>query len=184
MVRFAFGQNWSEFSTRALTAERIDQARRDFLRLVDGIELRGRQFLDIGFGQGLGLLTAAAAGARVVGCDIDPQCGEVLVRNQARFAELGGRKLDLEIGSILDPGVVERLRARTDDGTGFDLVGDLVMGACHRCRRLAFSISSCDLIAFRGQSGDRGYHWLGALQQVDGRCGIPGSFGRRNALVL
>ncbi len=76
--RFAFGANWRSFARYGLTAERIEQARSDFLRLVPAAELKGRTFLDIGFGQGLSLALAAEAGAITYGVDIDAEALEAL----------------------------------------------------------------------------------------------------------
>ena len=122
MKQFDFGQNWSDFSANAATAARVAQAREDFARLVGGIDLRGRTFLDIGFGQGFGLLTARALGAQVVGCDINPKCHEVIERNRVHFPEVSGR-IPLYVGSILDDATVEALRAMGGaDGQGFDVV--------------------------------------------------------------
>jgi len=93
MKQFDFGQNWAEFSANAATGERITQARTQFAELMKGIELQGRSFLDIGFGQGFSLLTAHALGAEVVGCDINPKCHEVIQRNRSLFPDAGnGRK--------------------------------------------------------------------------------------------
>ena len=55
MKQFDFGKNWAEFSDNAVTSERITQARTQFAELMKGIELQGRSFLDIGFGQEPGL---------------------------------------------------------------------------------------------------------------------------------
>lgn len=119
-MQFDFGRNWAEFSAHAITPDRVAQARADFGRLMEGIPLSGRTFLDIGFGQGFSLLAAAAGGARVVGCDVNPKCGEVLERNRALFPDLAGRPINVDIGSILNASLVERLRARVDGG--YDIV--------------------------------------------------------------
>lgn len=73
-MQFDFGENWFDYSKRALTPERIDQAKADLTVLTEGIELHNKRFLDIGFGQGLTLLTAASMGAKATGCDINPKC--------------------------------------------------------------------------------------------------------------
>lgn len=117
---FDFGENWSEFSAQALTAERVEQARADFGRLLAEIPLTGRTFLDIGFGQGLGLLNAASLGARVHGCDINPKCAAVLRANQRHFSGLSGSP-EVTVGSILDDAVLQRLRA-AGPPAGFDIV--------------------------------------------------------------
>ncbi len=73
MKQFDFGQNWSDFSANAATVERVAQARAGFSALMRGIEIGGKSFLDIGFGQGFSLLSARAVGAAAVGCDISPK---------------------------------------------------------------------------------------------------------------
>ena len=64
-MRFEFGRNWTEFSRRALTVDRVAQARSDFAEPFEGLVLERKALLDIGFGQGLSLLSVAALGARV-----------------------------------------------------------------------------------------------------------------------
>src|SRR6476660_5809076 len=123
MMQFDFGQNWAEYSAFAAPPERVAQAREDFHSLVEGIELRDKSFLDIGFGQGFSLLSAAASGARVLGCDINPKCGEVMGRNKAMFPELADREVDFVIGSIVDPALVRQLKTHPLHGNeGFDVV--------------------------------------------------------------
>jgi 2-polyprenyl-6-hydroxyphenyl methylase/3-demethylubiquinone-9 3-methyltransferase len=106
-MQFDFGQNWIDFAKQALTKEKVAQARSDFLRLFAGIDLKGRTFLDIGFGQGLGLLSAQDAGAIVFGNDINPKCRQAL----ALSASVLKVSLDVPvvIGSILDDAVVARV---------------------------------------------------------------------------
>lgn len=116
-VQFDFGQNWLEYSRAALTSTRIAAAAEEFARLHADVPLAGRGFLEIGFGQGLSLLLAQQAGARVVGCDINPKCAEALSVTRAQFSEATG-DIPLVIGSILDPAVVARLRAVAPSGTG------------------------------------------------------------------
>ena len=121
-IQFDFGDNWAQFSAHALTPERVKRAQSEFTELLAGIELRGRTFLDIGFGQGLSLLSAAAMGATVLGCDINPKCGEVLAGNRRHFPGVRA-DVDVVIGSILDDAVVEKLRAHPAHGqSGFDVV--------------------------------------------------------------
>lgn len=118
---FDFGENWKEFSEHALDPEHYDQARTHFAELTAGIPLTGRSFLDIGFGQGLSLLCAGSAGARIHGLDINPKCREVFLAN-ARLLESSAPALDAEIavGSILDPGSRAKVRAWAPEG--FDIV--------------------------------------------------------------
>ena len=121
--QFDFGRNWKEFSGRALTPERVEQAHEDFQRLTGGLPISGQTFLDIGFGQGLSLMIAAASGARAVGLDINPLCAEVLDSNRRYFPELKDTPIPAHVGSILDPAVVEKIRHAAPDGhPGYDVV--------------------------------------------------------------
>jgi SAM-dependent methyltransferase len=117
-MQFDFGKNWDDYSRKALTPDRVGQARADFCSLMGCVDLRDKSFLDIGFGQGLSLLIAAECGARAVGCDINHRCAEVLAANRRFFPSLDpSSTIPVEIGSILDDAVVDRLRtlsARSD----------------------------------------------------------------------
>lgn len=115
-MRFAFGENWRAFALQALNSERVEQGRRDFLELLKGIELKGRSFLDIGFGQGLALFYATEAGAQVFGVDIDPVNEDALEHTRRFFPRCS--KPDTRTASILDAKLVENLRQRG----GFDIV--------------------------------------------------------------
>ena len=117
---FDFGENWQNFSQHALNEQRVAEAARDFHVLCAGLELSDRKFLDIGFGQGLGLLNAAAAGAHATGCDINPLCAEVLGHNRRLFPVLTA-PIPVVVGSILDQEVVARLR-QLSGGQGYDIV--------------------------------------------------------------
>ena len=122
-MQFDFGKNWADFSEHALTPERVAQARAGFARLMEGTSgVAGRSFIDIGFGQGLGLLSAAATGAVAFGIDINPKCGEVLERNRKFFPEIGESPIPVVIGSVLDESVVKRARQAGPGGAGFDIV--------------------------------------------------------------
>jgi 2-polyprenyl-6-hydroxyphenyl methylase/3-demethylubiquinone-9 3-methyltransferase len=123
MKQFDFGQNWADFTENAATRERAAQARAEFLSLMGDIELKGKSFLDIGFGQGFSLLSASALGARAVGCDINPKCHEVIERNRALFPDAGQGSIPLHVGSILDETVVASIRdGQESGGVGFDVV--------------------------------------------------------------
>jgi 2-polyprenyl-6-hydroxyphenyl methylase/3-demethylubiquinone-9 3-methyltransferase len=134
--QFDFGQNWSDYSAHALTEERVRQARSDFARLMAmaGVELPGTSFADIGFGQGLGLLSAVSMGARAVGCDINPLCVEVLGRNGRLFPGMDTQDIPIVIGSILDPHVVESLRQAAPDPSGYYVVHS--WGVLHHTGRM------------------------------------------------
>ncbi|HJT82721.1 MAG TPA: class I SAM-dependent methyltransferase [Chthoniobacterales bacterium] len=122
--QFNFGENWDAFSRNALTGQRVAQAEQHFRQLLDGIELENRSFLDIGFGQGLGLLIARSLRARAVGCDINPICAEVLAANARRhFPQLNGGECPVIVGSILDEKVIEQVRRTAVTGEkAFDVV--------------------------------------------------------------
>jgi len=120
-MQFDFGKNWLEFSEKALTEEKINQARRDFVDLMDRIDLHGKSFLDIGFGQGLSLIVAIENGAKAVGNDVNAKCAEVLYFNALNFSEIRISDLPIVIGSILDSAVVDELKKKAPNG-GYDIV--------------------------------------------------------------
>lgn len=114
-IHFDFGENWQEFSSHALSAARVSQARSEFQDLVAPLKLDGLSFLDIGFGQGLSLLAAAALGAKAVGCDINPKCARALEQNLKHFPELPAPPLAI-VGSILDSSTIDSLQRATPGG--------------------------------------------------------------------
>lgn len=144
---FDFGKNWAEFSRYALTPEKVSQARSDFAALMQGVELRGRSFLDLGFGQGLSLLIAAAQGAKVAGCDINPTCREVLEQNRRFFPELDKTPIPTIIGSVLDEEVIAALRLASPDPQGtYDIVHS--WGVLHHTGDMARALTmAADLVA-------------------------------------
>ena len=122
-TQFDFGQNWSDFARDALTRERVDRAQEEFSALLAGVELQNASFLDIGFGQGLTVLSAARHGARVVGCDINPKCREALHTSATWFPDVAAGAIPIVEGSILDDAVLAALRAASPSGDGrFDVV--------------------------------------------------------------
>lgn len=118
--QFDFGENWLSFSKSALDEGKVSEAERCFCELFAGIELEGRSFLDIGFGQGLGLLNAAKRGASVLGCDINPKCATALERNRRFFPGVSD-PIPTVIGSILDEEILKHIRNLSSNGT-FDIV--------------------------------------------------------------
>ncbi len=165
---FDFGKNWAEFSKYALTPEKVAQARRDFYALMQGVELRGRSFLDLGFGQGLSLLIAASLGAQAVGCDINPACGEVLSRNRRFFPELSETAIPVFIGSLLDAEVIAALRRGSPDPGGtYDIVHS--WGVLHHTGDLARALATAaDLVTPGGHLVLAIYnrHWTSPGWQV------------------
>jgi 2-polyprenyl-3-methyl-5-hydroxy-6-metoxy-1,4-benzoquinol methylase len=118
-MQFDFGQNWVNFSKRALTKQKIDGARKDFQNLFSGIDLRNKQMLDIGFGQGITLLLSREAGASVYGNDINPKCRDALQQS----AKVMGLSPDIPVivGSILNNSTIEMLKSSVPDDS-FDIV--------------------------------------------------------------
>ena len=119
--QFDFGQNWKSFSESALTAERVESARKDFRDLIQDVTLQGRTFLDIGFGQGLALCLAQEAGARVYGNDINPKCIDALEATAKFFTPGDSHPIPTVIGSILDDVTLQKLRQLCPTGA-FDVV--------------------------------------------------------------
>ena len=70
--RFEFGKNWSRFLT-TLDDQRIAEAERAIIEMLEVTDLRGKRFLDIGSGSGLSSLAARRLGASVHSFDYDPQ---------------------------------------------------------------------------------------------------------------
>jgi 2-polyprenyl-3-methyl-5-hydroxy-6-metoxy-1,4-benzoquinol methylase len=118
--QFDYGQNWMDFSDKALDEKKIEQARIDIKRLLSGVELRDKSFLDIGFGQGLSLLIATEMKAKTVGCDINPKCKEVIKKNISLFPELKNVDIPIFLGSILETATVEKLKDYSKEG--YDIV--------------------------------------------------------------
>lgn len=116
---FDFGQNWKDFSENALDRVHYQQARAHFAELLKDIPLTGATFLDIGFGQGLSLLCANAAGARIHGLDINPKCREAFLVN-ARQLEGSAPEAKIIVGSVLDAGSLATVQAWAPEG--FDVV--------------------------------------------------------------
>lgn len=123
-VQFDFGQNWKSFSASALDSAALEAARTGFHDLFAGVPLEGQSFLDIGFGQGLGLCLAHEAGAQVHACDINPKCVEALQSTARFFPDFPLSSLPLVVGSILEAGTIEKLQSlRAGPGQGgFDVV--------------------------------------------------------------
>lgn len=123
-VQFDFGENWKSFSVSALEARDVEKARTSFGDLFRNVPLAGRSFLDIGFGQGLGLCLAHEAGARVYACDINPKCVEAVESTARFFPEFQVSSLPLALGSILEDATIEKLQALLPESEGgdFDVV--------------------------------------------------------------
>ena len=101
MKQFDFGENWKNFSERAMSEKNKEKARADFSELTENIDLTDKTFLDIGFGQGLSLLIAAENSVKPVGCDINPKCDSILHHNRKFFNNIQNVNIPIIIGSIL-----------------------------------------------------------------------------------
>ena len=110
-MRFSFGKNWQGYSRAALTPERIEQGRQALGDLLRDVPLAQKNFLDIGFGQGLTAHLAHQMGAKVTGLDID---SDNLLAAKNTQQKMGVKEnLDLRIGSVLDQNLIGELRKAT-----------------------------------------------------------------------
>lgn len=122
-MQFDFGKNWKDFSEKALSPEKVQQAKKDFQSLITGINIKDKTFLDIGFGQGLALLISTEMGARTVGCEINPLSSEILEFNKEKFPCLKDFSIPVIIGSILEQKTVDNLKnISVLDGNLYDIV--------------------------------------------------------------
>ncbi len=104
MERFAFGENWRNFS-KQLTKEAYLDAKKSVRELVG--DLTGKTVLDIGCGSGLFAIAACSLGAKnVVGFDYDPQCvataEDVLERVRQWEPAIRADSIDFSVNSILN----------------------------------------------------------------------------------
>ena len=134
-MRFNFGKNWQSFSKNALSDASIASARSYFFRLIGSFKLDGRKFLDVGFGQGLGLMIAAEAGANPCGIDIDPDNIRALDTTANYFP--GIKKPEVKIASILDEQTIE---AEHNTG-GYDVVHS--WGVLHHTGEMWRAVENC-----------------------------------------
>ncbi len=150
VTQFDFGENWRNFSEHALSQDKIKQAREDFKHLIQGIDLKDKTFLDIGFGQGLSLLIATELGAKTVGCDINPMCGDVLDRNRKYFNSIKKNQIPMVIGSILDDAVIDKIKLNSSSNNGkYEMVYS--WGVLHHTGKLKKAIeNSCKLVDENG----------------------------------
>jgi len=105
--RFEFGKNWSRFLT-TLDDQRIGEAQRAIIEMLELSDLTGKRFLDIGSGSGLSSLAARRLGASVHSFDYDPH--SVACTNELRrryFPQDDSWKV--EEGSALDADYIRSL---------------------------------------------------------------------------
>ena len=189
MKQFDFGGNWSGFSAHALSEERVSQARADFAEFMarGSVSVAGKSFLDIGFGQGLSLLSAMSAGAQVVGCDISPKCAQVLERNRGHFPEVSGMPCPVVVGSILDDAVVAKVRLLAPDARGYEIVHS--WGVLHHTGEMWKAIdTAASLVRPGGILFVALYnrHWTSPLWTIVKRCYVsaPGWLQKAAVAVL
>ncbi|HVG33480.1 MAG TPA: class I SAM-dependent methyltransferase [Pyrinomonadaceae bacterium] len=98
--RFEFGKNWRRFLS-TLDEERIREAEKSLLSMLEVETLSGRSFLDIGSGSGLFSLAARRLGARVHSFDYDTESVACAQELKGRFFA-GDADWKIERGSVLD----------------------------------------------------------------------------------
>jgi 2-polyprenyl-6-hydroxyphenyl methylase/3-demethylubiquinone-9 3-methyltransferase len=105
--RFAFGANWAAF-LEGLDDERIAEAEKSLLGMLERPHLRSLRFLDIGSGSGLFSLAARRLGANVHSFDYDPDSVTCTRRLHERHdpADIGWV---VEEGSVLNPAYMHGL---------------------------------------------------------------------------
>lgn len=105
--RFEFGKNWTWFLA-TLTDARIEQAVRSLQDMLEGTDLKGARFLDIGSGSGLFSLAARRLGARVHSLDYDPH-SVACTRELRRRYFPNDPEWVVESGSALDEAYIRSL---------------------------------------------------------------------------
>lgn len=103
--RFAFGKNWASYA-ETMSEAKIGEAVASLRRLVDGEDLTGRRFLDIGCGSGVHSLAALRLGAaEVVAVDIDADSVSTTEAMLERHAPGARYRVARESVFALDPTV-------------------------------------------------------------------------------
>jgi 2-polyprenyl-3-methyl-5-hydroxy-6-metoxy-1,4-benzoquinol methylase len=102
--RFAFGENWRDFS-KDLDEEKVSGAREGVVRLLGTDDLTGKTFLDVGCGSGLMSLAAHQLGAAVTAFDYDPDSVATSIDVRDRY----GATYPVMQGSALDADFVTGL---------------------------------------------------------------------------
>lgn len=105
--RFEFGRNWAEF-LKYLNDERIAEAEKSLLEMLEMTTLEGKTFVDIGSGSGLFSLAARRLGAKVHSLDYDPQSVGCTRELKNRYFA-NDPDWVVESGSVLDKAYLARL---------------------------------------------------------------------------
>lgn len=104
--RFQFGKNWEGY-LGTISEEKIHNAEKSLMEMLECNDMTGKHFLDVGCGSGLFSLAAMRMGAYVFSFDFDPdsvKCAQLL---REKFFSGGNWKI--EKGSILDKQYVSSL---------------------------------------------------------------------------
>lgn len=105
--RFEFGKNWAKFLS-LINEQRIVEAERSLMRMLECESLAGKSFLDIGSGSGLFSLAARRLGARVHSFDFDPHSVACTGELRRRYFK-DDLSWTVESGSALDVEYIKRL---------------------------------------------------------------------------
>ena len=120
---FAFGENWADFA-RIVDDDRINAAVEGLKRLLAGVDLSGKRFLDIGCGSGLHALAALKLGAaEVFAVDLDPHSVKTARALLSQHAP--GCSWRVEKRSVFDLGSPSEGTPRSDVDVGRDLSENL-----------------------------------------------------------
>ena len=103
---FNFGRNWKAY-LEIIEDSRISQAKAGLEKLLAGIPLSGKTFLDAGSGSGLHSLAAVLMGAKVRSFDVSEQCVECAKSLKQKFAP--SSDWEIETGSALDAEYLRKL---------------------------------------------------------------------------
>lgn len=105
--RFKFGENWKQFLLM-IDDRRIRLAEESLTRLLEGKDLHGVRFLDIGSGSGLFSLAARNLGAEVVSFDYDPDSVACTLATKEHHSKNDPR-WEVHRGSVLDEAFLQSL---------------------------------------------------------------------------
>ena len=106
--RFEFGKNWESFIMTNFSNEVLGESKRHLLNFLDGHDLKGKSFLDVGCGSGLHSLAALDAGAaHVSSFDYDPI--SIKATNYLKHLQVDHADWKIEQASILDDGFINNL---------------------------------------------------------------------------
>jgi 2-polyprenyl-3-methyl-5-hydroxy-6-metoxy-1,4-benzoquinol methylase len=105
--RFRFGKNWQSFLA-TLTEERIQEAEKSLIEMLNMSNLIGKKFLDVGCGSGLFSLAAHRLGAEVYSFDFDPSSVACALTLKTKYYS-GDQNWTIREGSVLDESFLRSL---------------------------------------------------------------------------